>query len=73
MNNEGQNNAANNKQGSGRGKKNNRGRYYCWTHGWGGHSGTHCLTPAEGHQPKATLYNRMSGSDKNCPTSNSNE
>ena len=70
-NNKKQNSAPNNNQGCGRGKKYSR-KFYCWTHGLTGHSGDRCYTPAEGHQPNATLYNRMGGSNKNCPT-NSNE
>ena len=41
-------------------------RGYCWSHGWCGHTGATCRTPAPGHQPQATLENRMNGSNKNC-------
>ena len=42
-----------------------RHQRYCWTHGRC-HEGAECLYPAEGHQPLATLANRMGGSDRWC-------
>ena len=68
-NSEKQNNVPNTNQGR-RGKKFRK--FYCWTHGLTNHSSDRCLTPAEGHQPQATLYNRMGGNTRNCPA-NSNE
>jgi len=62
-------NAQNNKQGR-RGRKFRK--FYCWTHGVTNHSSDRCLTPAQGHQPNASLYNRMGGSETICPT-NTNE
>ena len=32
---------------------------YCWTHGICGHASHECVAPAPGHQPMATLENRM--------------
>jgi hypothetical protein len=39
---------------------------YCWSHGYCGHPGPDCRSPREGHQPTATLENRMSGSNLRC-------
>ena len=68
-NSEKQNNVPNTNQGR-RGKKFRK--IYCWTHGVTNHPSDRSLTPAEGHQPQATLYSRMGGNTKNCPT-NTNE
>jgi hypothetical protein len=32
-------------------------RQYCWTHGFGNHSGTNCRSPAKGHVREATMDN----------------
>jgi hypothetical protein len=37
------------------------GFHYCWTHGITSHPGAHCLYPADGHIPDATLKNRKGG------------
>ena len=42
-------------------------RQYCWTHGWCAHNGTQCQAKAMGHQPTATLENRLGGSEKKIP------
>eukprot|EP00957_Ditylum_brightwellii_P130824 9979677-Ditylum_brightwellii.AAC.1 len=34
---------------------------YCWMHGERTHTGIKCQTPADGHQPHATFYNKMGG------------
>ena len=39
---------------------------YCWTHGLCRHNGFNCRNPADGHNPYATVNNRMGGSNKNC-------
>ena len=40
---------------------------YCWTHGYLGHTGDQCRSPAPGHIASATLTNRMGGSTNNLP------
>jgi hypothetical protein len=37
---------------------------YCWTHGYGGHSGTQCLRPGAGHIESATKESTQGGSTK---------
>ena len=44
---------------------------YCWTHGRTydpNHTSATCLYPTDGHQPTATLTNRMNGSGRGCTT-----
>ena len=54
--------------GRGRGRESRpRTMRYCWTCGWTYHDGAHCRTPAEGHEPTATIYNRMGGSVECLP------
>ena len=43
-------------------------RKYCWTHGWCAHTGNECNKKADGHKDKATLTNKMGGSNWNCPS-----
>ena len=51
----------------GRGGRNStRERRYCWTHGLAGHNRKECKNPMQGHQPDATLENKMGGSTRNC-------
>ena len=60
-------------RGGGRGRGRGRGgrgsqpreRKYCWTHGLCNHNGRECNHPAQGHQPDATLENRMGGNNYN--------
>ncbi len=40
---------------------------YCWTHGMCRHNGGQCRTPAQGHVPHATAYNRFGGNASNLP------
>jgi hypothetical protein len=42
-------------------------RQYCWSHGYCAHNGNNCNRRRTGHQASATLSNRMSGSNSNCP------
>lgn len=46
-----------------------RGRkeFYCWSHGLCGHAGKDCRNARVGHNPRATVSNRMGGSSKGCP------
>jgi hypothetical protein len=39
-------------------------RAYCWSHGSCAHASKDCRAPREGHQPNATLNNKMGGSTK---------
>ena len=39
---------------------------YCWSHGLGGHNGTQCKNPRNGHDPRATSAKRLGGSNKGC-------
>ena len=39
--------------------------HYCWTHGMCMHNGAQCSAPAEGHEPTATVANRLQGSNRN--------
>ena len=64
-------------RGGGRGGSRGRGRSrggcgenqrelkYCWTHGLCSHNGRECNNPMQGHQPEATLENRMGGNMRN--------
>ena len=47
-------------------RRGDRRNLYCWTHGQKGHTGAQCKTPRPGHDPRATLNNRMGGSNVGC-------
>ena len=55
-------------QGAGRGTGNGgRRMFYCWSHGWCFHPGAYCRQRKEGHQPSATVDNRMDRSVEGLP------
>ena len=45
---------------------NPRKQLYCWSHGMGSHAGTQCNSPKDGHQDRATVTNKMGGSERGC-------
>lgn len=61
-------------RGGGRGRNGGRGRgndgrrmFYCWSHGWCYHPSAYCRNRNEGHEPSATVDNRMGGSVEGLP------
>ena len=42
-------------------------KHFCWTHGYGSHTGLQCLHPATGHVASATGKNPQGGSTKGRP------
>ena len=66
----GRGNNNNNRDGNGSGRGSGRGgrnMYYCWSHGWCFHPGAYCRQRKPGHQPSATVDNRMDGSVEGLP------
>ena len=52
--------------GKGKGKKKDKFKKYCWTHGACAHTGTECNNKAAGHKDNASFQDTMGGSTKNC-------
>jgi hypothetical protein len=54
------------KRPSDKGKREQKPKQYCWTHGSSTHSSKECRMKKEGHKDASTFNNMMGGSNKNC-------